>query len=250
MQLSPSRLAAVLVAATSLAASLALAPVALARPAVRGPVADPRHSFGRSTSTNWSGYDVTGSGATHVVGSWKAPAVTCSPGENSWSSPWVGIDGDTSNTVEQIGTDSDCVSGAPRYYAWYEMYPKSLVQLSMPVTPGHSYTGEVTALAGGQYVLKLTDDSAKASFTTTQTNKRARQASIEWIMEGPSSGVLSDFGSVSFTNPGGTINGQTAALGAFAGTDPITMVTNQGVARAVPSAIAGNSSFSVTWQHA
>ena len=73
----------------------------------------PRHSFGRSTSTNWSGYAVTGSGANHVIGTWTQPTVTCARGENSWSSPWVGIDGDNSNTVEQIGTDSDCSGGAP-----------------------------------------------------------------------------------------------------------------------------------------
>src|SRR5947207_9176278 len=104
----------------------------------------PKRGFGRSTSTNWAGYDVIGSRATHVIGTWTQPTSQCSAGENSWSSPWVGIDGDTSNTVEQIGTDSDCSGGSPLYYAWYEMYPKSLVQIPMTVSPGHSYTGEVT----------------------------------------------------------------------------------------------------------
>jgi len=28
-----------------------------------------------------------------------------------------------STSVEQLGTDSDCDSGTPSYYAWYEMYP-------------------------------------------------------------------------------------------------------------------------------
>jgi hypothetical protein len=58
---------------------------------------------------------VTGSKAsvTDVTGSWTVPAVDCtSPNgtPNGYSSFWVGIDGYGSNTVEQIGTDSDCVS--------------------------------------------------------------------------------------------------------------------------------------------
>src|SRR4051794_17995144 len=92
---------------------------------------DPKHGLTRDTSTNWSGYDVTGSGALDVKGTWTQPAAKCTAGENSWSSPWVGIDGDTSNTVEQIGTDTDCSNGTPFYYAWYEMYPKKLVQITI-----------------------------------------------------------------------------------------------------------------------
>src|SRR5947208_14092498 len=94
-------------AALTAAATLALAPSALASPHSRGPIQD-KHGRVTSTSSNWSGYDVTGSGALDATGSWVQPSVlSCSRKENSWSSPWVGIDGDTSGTVEQIGTDSD-----------------------------------------------------------------------------------------------------------------------------------------------
>ena len=41
---------------------------------------------------------------------------------------WVGLDGYSSTSVEQLGTDSDCVSGKPSYYAWYEMYPNPSVR--------------------------------------------------------------------------------------------------------------------------
>jgi len=209
----------------------------------------PRHTFGRSTSTNWSGYAVAGTSATHVIGTWTQPAVTCTAGENSWSSPWVGIDGDTSNTVEQIGTDSDCQNGTPVYYAWYEMYPKSLVSLSLAVRPGDSFTGEVTSAASGAFVLKLTDNTTKASFQTTQGSKRARRTSVEWIMEGPSNGVLSNFGSAPFSAASATIGNTTGNLGSFANAQPITMVTSQGVPRAVPSAVTRGTSFNVSWQH-
>jgi len=234
-------------AAIALVAVLLTAPAALAgRP--DGRPNNPRHGFGRGTSTNWSGYAVTGSGATHVIGTWTAKSVSCRSGENSWSSPWVGVDGDNSNTVEQIGTDSDCQGGTPIYYAWYEMYPKSLVELSMAVHSNDSFTGEVTSGSGGKFTLKLTNNTTHASFQTTQTSKRARRSSVEWILEGPSSGLLSNFGSQPFSAASATIGGRTASLGSLPGADPITMINNQGVQRAVPSSVSGGS-FSVAWKH-
>jgi hypothetical protein len=231
--------------------ALALAPSAFAHsaPKVRGPVEDSHHTGSRSSSSNWSGYDVTGTGASHVVGSWTQTAATCRHNENSWSSPWVGIDGDTSNTVEQIGTDTDCSRGKPAYYAWYEMYPKSLVVINMTVTPGDSYTGEVTAGAPGQYTLKLTDNTTNATFSTVQSAPGALNASVEWIMEGPSNNGLTNFGTVSFTGAAGAINGQNGLLGsALTNPDPITMVGKKNVVRAQPFGLSAGS-FGVTWQH-
>jgi hypothetical protein len=210
---------------------------------------DLRHSFGRSTSTNWSGYAVPGTGATHVIGTWIEPAVTCSVGENSWSSPWVGIDGNTSNTVEQIGGDSDCQNGTAVYYAWYEMYPKNVVGLSMAVHPGDSLTGEVTYTSSGAFILTLTNNSTSASFQTTQNSKNAKRTSVEWITEGPSNGLLSNFGSMSFSAASATISNQTASVDSFSNAQPITMVTKRGIVRAAPSS-ASRASFGVTWQHA
>jgi peptidase A4-like protein len=234
---------------TALVALLLGSASALATPVVHRPSTVPRHSFGRGTSTNWSGYAVSGSGGNHVIGTWTEQPVTCAPTENSWSSPWVGIDGDTSNTVEQIGTDSDCQNGSPVYYAWYEMYPKGLVTVSLPVSPGQSFTGEVTPGSAGRFTLKLTNNTTHQSFSTTQTNKRARRSSVEWIMEGPSNGLLSNFGTGPFSASSGSINGQTASLGSLSNADPITMVTNSGVVRAQPSSPPSGGSFSVTWKH-
>jgi hypothetical protein len=208
----------------------------------------PKRAFGRSTSTNWSGYSIDGSSATGVVGTWIQPAVSCGIGENSWSSPWVGIDGDNSNTVEQTGTDSDCQNGKPLYYAWYEMYPKSLVQIPITVTAGDSFTGSVTYSSGG-FSLTLTDNTTHQSYTTTQSSKRARRTSVEWIMEGPSNGVLSNFGNVPFSSATATINGQATNPGA-SNANAITMVNGQGTPRATPSGVTGGTAFSVSWNHA
>jgi hypothetical protein len=46
---------------------------------------------------------------------------------------------------------------------------------------GHSYTGAVTAGASNECVLSLTDNTTKSPFTTTQVDKRARNAAVEWI---------------------------------------------------------------------
>jgi hypothetical protein len=182
-----------------------------------------------------------------VIGTWTQPTATCGKKENSWSSPWVGIDGNNSNTVEQIGTDTDCSRGRPSYYAWYEMYPKSLVVIPMTVTPGHTYTGEVT-YTSGQYVMRLTDDTTGApAFQTTQASRQEARSSVEWVMEGPSNGSLTNFGSVAFSAASATIAGQTGNLGSFSGAQPITMVTKSGAPRAVPTAISGGTSFGVNW---
>lgn len=222
------------------AAMLIGASAAQAHPARRAP----KHKLGRGTSTNWSGYAIDGSGATHVIGTWTQSAVACAPGETSWSSPWVGIDGDTSGTVEQTGTDGDCNNGVSTYYAWYEMYPKSLVELPMPVHPGDSFTGEVTYNANSTFTLKLTDNTTGAIYSTSQVARKASRSSVEWIVEGPSSGLLSDFGPVPFTSTAANISG---ASGSVATASTITMVNRAGAVRAKPPLPSGGPG--VTWYH-
>jgi hypothetical protein len=207
----------------------------------------PRHKLGRGTSTNWSGYAVDGTGATQVTATWAEPPVTCAAGENSWSSPWVGIDGDTNNTVEQTGTDSDCSGGHPSYYAWYEMYPKSMVVLKMTVKPGNTFTGSVT-YNSGSFTLKLTDNTTRVTDSEQLSSNKAQRTSVEWIEEGPSNGLLSDFGSEPFSAASATINGKTGGLSAFPTAQSITMESSAGTVKAQPSAVSSNA-FSVAWDH-
>ena len=83
----------------------------------RGVWRPPNHKISNSTSTNWAGYAVTGGRYTKVTSTWVQPAVTCNG--TAYSSFWVGIDGDTSGTVEQTGTEADCNGSTPVYSAWY-----------------------------------------------------------------------------------------------------------------------------------
>lgn len=207
---------------------------------------DRMHRISNSTSTNWSGYAVTGSRYTSVSAAWTEPSVTCS-GTTAYSSFWVGLDGDTSNTVEQTGTDADCSGSTPQYYAWYEMYPKFPTNLSNPVQPGDALSASVTTDGVGRFTLTIADSTQHWTFTTTQRLKSASLASAEVIAEAPSSrsGVLplADFGTVSFGSS--TANGVSLAT---LNPDPITMTSGSTV-KAQPSSISSSGSFSITWKH-
>jgi hypothetical protein len=204
------------------------------------------HRITNSTSTNWSGYAVTGSRFTSVSASWKQPTATCSA--TAYSSFWVGLDGDTSNTVEQTGTDADCSGRSPQYYAWYEMYPKFPVNLSQPVAPGDTMTASVTTDGRGNFTLTISDASRGWTNVTKAKLKSAKLSSAEVIAEAPSSsgGVLplANFGTASFTAAkanGSFLTSTTPNI------DPITMASGSTV-KAQPGSISGGA-FSVTWKH-
>ena len=133
---------------------------------------------------------------------------------NGYSSVWVGIDGYSSSTVEQIGTGEDVVNGSATYYAWYEMYPSRSVTIStMTVKAGDSITGSVAYVPAISFVLTIKDATESETFTKTLTATGAARSSAEWVVEAPSSnyGVLplANFGTVTFTNAYATINGTT-----------------------------------------
>jgi hypothetical protein len=206
----------------------------------------PNHRITRSTSTNWAGYSATGATFKSVSATWKQPAVTCTAA-TAYSSFWVGLDGDGTNTVEQTGTDADCSGGKPVYYAWYEMYPKFPVNLSLTIRPGDALSASVTTDGKGSFTLTIRDTTNGGSFTTTQRLRHAKLGSAEVIAEAPSSGgvlPLADFGSVGFSSA--TVNGQ--KIGSFH-PDRIQMVSGT-TTKATTSALSNGNAFSVTWDHA
>src|SRR5439155_8189681 len=152
---------------------------------------DPNKKISQSTSSNWSGYAAINGRYTSVSANWTQPTASCTSA-TTYSSFWVGLDGDGSSTVEQTGTSADCSGGAPKYYAWYEMYPKFPVNLSIAVKPGDSMTGSVATDGKGRFTLTIHNNTTGGNFATTQMLKRARLASAEAIAEAPSSsgGVL------------------------------------------------------------
>jgi hypothetical protein len=210
----------------------------------------PNHKITHSKSTNWSGYDVTGHGPYNsVAATWVQAAVDCTKTPTGYSSFWVGLDGDTTSTVEQTGTEADCSSGRARYYGWYEMYPKFPVNYSDVVAPGDTMKASVTYQSGGAFRLTLADQTRGWTRTVTAKLASAQRGSAEVIAEAPSSsgGVLplADFGTERFS--GAKVNGSLLSS-STPGIDPITMVTSSGTVKAQPGSLSAGS-FSDTWHH-
>src|SRR5690348_9978691 len=63
---------------------------------------------GTASSTNWSGYATYNGRFTEARAAWTQPVASCPSAGRKYASFWVGLDGYNSNSVEQIGTDSDC----------------------------------------------------------------------------------------------------------------------------------------------
>jgi len=210
---------------------------------------------GTVTSTNWSGFADQAGLYTDVHASWVQPAASCTTAGHKYSSFWVGLDGYTSSSVEQIGTDSDCLKkNKPAYYGWFEMYPAPPVNLTGAVTPGDSLTADVSANST-VFTLTLTDNTSGWTFSTTQTSI-AQPNSAEWVAEAPAMCgrscrvlPLANFGTVTFTNAGATGNLQPGTIAGFTN-DAITMATRRGLIKAQPSALsAAGDSFTDTWHH-
>ncbi|HVP17111.1 MAG TPA: G1 family glutamic endopeptidase [candidate division Zixibacteria bacterium] len=238
--------------------------------ALAGPIMAPGMRTGDVSSsswysTNWSGYAVTGSNVTSVQGSWIVPKVSGARYTTAYSSFWVGIDGFSSSTVEQIGTDSDVQRGRPVYYAWYEFYPSGMVQISsVAISPGDVMFANVTYLTGSTFRVSITDTTTGKSYSTTASVSNAARSSAEWIAEAPSSyfGVLplANFGTINFGSDStkvaatcfATIGGATGNIGSFtSAVQEITMVSRRNAVKALPSTLSSDgTSFSVTWESA
>src|SRR5580658_3866526 len=171
-------------------------------------------------STNWSGYADTGSSFSTVTSSWTEPTGTCSGRTESLAAFWVGIDGYSSDSVEQDGTLIECYRGTAYNYTWWEMYPTNDIQVvGESLKPGDQISASVVR-SGTSYTLTVTDSTHTAdSFTTTQTCSGCANSSAEWIAEAPSgsSGVypLADFGTFSLSGATVTEGSTSGVISSF-----------------------------------
>jgi hypothetical protein len=208
---------------------------------------------GRTTaeSTNWSGYAVTGANGhfTSVSASWTEPSATCTSRTDQYAAFWVGLDGYSSDSVEQTGSDSDCVGkNDPSYYGWYEMYPADPVYFSNTVKSGDAMSASVTFSGTETYTLVLKDSTQGWTQTITKNESGFDRSSAEVITEAPcctnSGGILplSDFGTVNYST--------SSANGTSLGTQSpiqIVMINNSGQDKDSTSSISSGGAFSNTW---
>lgn len=214
-----------------LAAALALAPLlsALLNPAAASAAAAPAVV----TGSGWAGYIATGGTYTSVASTWIQPAIKCTA-NGQYIASWVGLDGYSSSSVEQTGTEMTCAGTTPEYSAWYEMYPASPVTYSSTVKPGDKMTASVVFSGTSTYVLTITDSTQGWSHATTKSAAGLARSSAETVVE--ASTPLSAYGSIAFT--GCTANG--APLGS---SNPI-VIASPGL---TVSPITNGTNFSVSW---
>lgn len=213
-------------------------------------------------STNFSGYiayATPGESFSAVSASWIVPTVTCAPGATTWAAQWPGIGDGTS--VEQDGTETDCFSGVPTYWAWYEMYGDAAINngyavplpgSTYPVAPGDAMTGSVS-FSGSTWLLTLSDATRNWTYQTqiVSPTPGLSQGSAEWMVEDPDGcspqcQQLAQFSPVQFTGASATANGQTGPISSF----PVdTLAINQSsTLLATPGPLdAAGDGFTDTW---
>lgn len=199
-------------------------------------------------SANWSGYADSESGSdtvSKVSGSWTIPSVQCLPrpyqNQDAFLANWVGIDGFSDGTVEQLGTAAQCFEGVLYYYVWYEMYPAGTVEEGTTACindnvdcpqPGDRVSASVSVTSAGSgennYTLALTDRTRPdESFSTTAqcATDTCADTSGEWIVErpavAPTFGIqilpLADFDRTSFSSGNITSGGTSSNIQGFSG---------------------------------
>jgi len=210
------------------------------------PISHPsiRHA---GANNSWGGYAVTGGSFDSVTGDWTVPALNCSATAGDISF-WSGLDGWTSETVEQIGLDAVCTkSGTVEYNPWVEMYPADSIYFSDVVKAGDEMTSSVTTNGSGSFTLVLADPTQGWTKTYTKSLASAALSSAEVIVEAIGSQTIPpcpNFGQIQFTDV--TANGDSFA---DAGTTNTTNLERRGVLLTQDGSLTGTS-FPVTWLHA
>jgi hypothetical protein len=169
-----------------------------------------------------------------VQGDWVIPDVDA-PTENQWyyCASWIGIDGDNSSDVCQIGFECEVYrsgNSVTRYvYPWFEWFPAGEVAITnFPVSPGDMVTtllctsGAGATSATAYFTNRTTGVTTSLSFSAPSGTSLTGNAA-EWIVEAPTVGggqsAVADYGEVFFSvceafagtigSGGATINGGT-----------------------------------------
>lgn len=152
-----------------------------------------------ATSTNWSGYVLSGANGTFqsVAAEFIVPAAGATSCSGSWAiaSSWVGIDGaQGSADVLQAGTDSGarCGGGGPalaEYDAWYEWFPGAAMTISnMPISAGDDVFVQIWASSstvGHFYMVDYNSLKSLSLMIAAPSGTQLAGNDAEWIVERP-----------------------------------------------------------------
>lgn len=235
----------------------------LPRPAIAGAA---NASF---SSENWDGYALTNTSDTNttnfnsVSATWVQPAVTCNAG-SSVGSTWVGLDGWLSSSVEQGGSDAECLGTmTPTYFLWWEMFPFNDVQDVVQINAGDTIHGSVTFDTTNKvFDIVITDETLhkglSESIACQPDMGGCLRSSAEVISEDTGGGdnvdglfLLPKYNTVNFTSASVTdVNGDVGTLSNSAWVaNNVTEISSDDVTKQTVGALSPDgSSFSTTWQ--
>jgi len=188
-------------------------------------------------SYNWAGYaaEPSAGGSTYSVqGNWYVPTVTC--GESgatkvAYTVQWIGIDGYSTTSVEQIGSAEYCSGhgAVPEYFTWWEFAGYDAIQYAYATTPGAYISASViydpaeyVAGVQGVWTLNLYDFDNGVAFSVTASDHALgfspSDLGAECISEAPfgDSQTSSGFYLLAHFTPT-TFYGCAAAIGTHAG---------------------------------
>jgi Peptidase A4 family len=128
---------------------------------------------------NWSGYSLTGK-FSEVHGTFTVPTIGRGGGALA---EWVGVDGYDNSDLIQAGVSEQ--NGVD--YAWWEILPSVSIPIWwMKVSPGDQITVGVRRYSGAQWIIDILD-RATLQFFYQQFRYNGPAASVEWIVEAPTS---------------------------------------------------------------
>jgi Peptidase A4 family len=179
------------------------------------------------SAPNWSGFELRGAAGTYdwVTGEWVVPSVTGESNSTTYSSFWIGLDGDGTTDLVQAGTEQENVNFSffgiswsfSTYYAWTQFLPQQQTEqqvTNFSVHPGDEIfcqvfvadAGQMPSLTGffGQFVIMNQTTSTTTWSYTPRGTTNVGGSEAEWIMERPTvnGGLadLADYGSARMSN--------------------------------------------------
>ncbi len=184
----------------------------------------------------WYGYVVTGSTYASTTADWTMPSLACGT-QGAYVSIWTGLDGYSSDTVEQVGAEAYCSGGTADYFGWYDLYPAAPVDFSNTLKPGDHLEAAVTYDGTQEFTITLSDVTRGWSHTVNKSLAGAARSSAETVVEVPANLSCAPMQTLAaFT--GDTVDG--SPLGSQ---DPVKVTgTNPHI---IVSAVSGKT-FSVT----
>jgi len=149
-----------------------------------------------------------------IQGDWVIPNVDA-PTEDRWyyCASWIGIDGDGSGDVCQIGIETAAYrsgnSIVTSIYPWWEWYPLAEVAITnFPVGPGDMVTALLCTSGAGAtsasaYFANRTNGAATSLTFSAPAGTSLAGNCAEWVVEAPTVGgrqsAVADYGEVFFS---------------------------------------------------